>query len=78
MRVPKGWFEWTKLLVSAILWTLMLGFIGTWIYEYDLCRRSSGYASPQAGCLAGSLFSAYFAWLAYAVRYFFEVVTVVL
>lgn len=78
MRAPKGWFEWVKLAVSVVLWTAMIGFIATWIYEYDVCRRSSAAASPQAECLVTSVFSAYFTWLAYVVRYFFEVVTVVL
>ena len=53
-------YSWTKRVAIAIVWLLMIGLIATWIHEYDTCKQSSTSTSPQAFCLATSLFSAYF------------------
>ena len=75
---PQRQVQWTKRTASAVVLSLMIAFIATWIYEYDSCKWSSTDASPQIMCLITSLLSAYFTWLMVALAAFLKLVAVVL
>ena len=77
-RKSIGWFDRAKRVASAAVWVLIIGFIATWIYEYDACKWSSTSENPQVWCLITSLVSAYFTWWVVAVATFLKVVTVLL
>lgn len=74
----QGGYNWTKRVVIAAVWLVMISFIATWIYEYDACKQSSSSTSPQALCLGTSLVSAYFTWLLMALAWFLKAVAALL
>jgi len=78
MRALQNVAGGTRQIASAVIWLIIVGFIATWIYEYDGCKASSTDPSPQVWCLFGSLFSTYFTWLVTAIATFLKVVTTIL
>jgi hypothetical protein len=64
--------------VGAVVVSLLVAFIATWIYEYDSCKWSSTSASPQIMCLLTSLASAYLTWWLWGLAVFVKLVTVFL
>ena len=77
IRKPQGWFEWVKLGATGLIWVLLIGFIGHWIYQYDSCRYEPDAAGP-VGCLVMSLFSTYLVWWLMAVIHFIKLIIAVL
>jgi hypothetical protein len=72
---PSGPSGWGRRAMAGAVWLLILGFIGHWVYEYDVCKTASTDAHPQIGCLVMSLLSTYFTWLIAAIAGFLKVVT---
>jgi hypothetical protein len=77
VRKPRGWFEWIKLGATTVIWMLLIGFIGQWIYEYDSCRYAPDAAGPVS-CLVMALFSTYLVWWLMAVIHFIKLMMAML
>jgi hypothetical protein len=75
MRATQNWMDSSRRIGHAVIWALILGFIATWIYQYDDCKATSTFESPQLMCLVSSLLSAYFSWLLAAIAAFLKIVT---
>ena len=78
MRAMQNLAGGSRQIASAVIWAMIVGFIATWIYEYDGCKAAATDPSPQVWCLVTSLFSAYFTWLVMAIAAFLKLATTVL